>query len=109
MPLLLGCKCLQHLILACFLFVLTFTVSPELALANPQAEWPYHAVLSMAIGCIVIVLLTGMFIARYMKQREWWLEVDKTMGIVGGLNYFIWTSIQYTIRTYTARHSMKND
>jgi len=41
---------------------------------------PYHAVL-MITG--LLLLSTGMLIARYMKNRHWWLRAHKTMGISG--------------------------
>ena len=38
---------------------------------------PYHAVLRIT-G--LLLLSTGMLIARYMKNRHWWLKAHKTMG-----------------------------
>ena len=46
------------------------------------ALWPYHAVL-MITG--LLLLSTGMLIARYMKNRHWWLRAHKMMGISGAI------------------------
>jgi hypothetical protein len=46
------------------------------------ALWHYHAVL-MITG--LLLLSTGMLIARYMKNRHWWLKAHKTMGISGAI------------------------
>jgi uncharacterized membrane protein len=46
------------------------------------ALWHYHAVL-MIMG--LLLLSTGMLIARYMKNRHWWLRAHKMMGISGAI------------------------
>ena len=44
--------------------------------------WPYHAAL-MSLG--FVALSTGIFVARYLKTRQWRLKLHKAFGIVGVL------------------------
>jgi hypothetical protein len=48
--------------------------------------WPYHAVL-MSLG--LLLMATGVTIARFMKKKKWWLKAHRLLGSAGAASSVI--------------------